>query len=123
MNNVIRITLMVLVLFGSSFAIASDIQMRSMISTNYPKAVSNGSVRKLVDYILHGTEYRIYLGKNAPDDAKDILLQPLPPQQSSVMMTRLDALLKAIGDDNAIVIDHNKKYISFTKSVNRHANP
>lgn len=101
--------------------IASDIQMRSMISTNYPVAVTT-TVRTLVEYILHGTEYRIYLGKNAPRDANAVLSQPLPPQQSNVMMTRMDAILMAIGADSAMVIDHDQQLISFTKGVQRDAN-
>ena len=117
----IKSTLIAFTLLCSNVAIASDIQMRAMISTNYPKAVTNGTVRKLVEYILHGTEYRLYLGNNAPGDANDIVIQRLQPQTSGVMMTRMDALLMAIGEDNAIVVDHNKRYISFTKSVNHHA--
>jgi len=121
MRKAIAIVIFTFTFLLSGVSIASDIQMRSMISTNYPKAVTNGSVRKLVDYILHGTEYRLYLGQNAPQDAKDIVNQRLQSQTGGVMMTRMDALLMAIGEDNSIVVDHNQKYVSFTQSVKRHA--
>lgn len=95
---------------------ASDTQLKTMVRTVYPQNVAKSSVHRLVEYILEGTGYRVYAGKNAPDDARSILSDKPGYQRPNVLMTRIDAILMAIGEDNSIVVDYDKKLISVTRN-------
>lgn len=95
---------------------ASDSQMKTMIRTIYPQHIEKSSVHQLVKYILDGTDYRLYLGKNSPNDARRILSKAPDYQRPNVLMTRYDAILMAIGAENSIVVDHHKKLISVTRN-------
>ncbi len=92
---------------------AEDIQLKAMIRTVYPSQVM-GSKVELLDYILKGSGYKIYSGNHAPQDANSILIEK-PTVQKKVLMSRLDAMLMAIGEANALVVDHNHKMISVTR--------
>lgn len=95
---------------------ASDTQLKTMVRTVYPQNVAKSSVHRLVEYILEGTGYRVYAGKNAPDDARSILSDKPGYQRPNVLMTRIDAILMAIGEDSSIVVDYDKKLISVTRN-------
>lgn len=85
-----------------------------MIRTVYPEELR--TVSDLVQFILEGTEYKLYRGLNAPHDARAILRQKIPYQRKQVLMTRANALLMAVGEKNSIVVDHDNKLISVTRS-------
>lgn len=95
---------------------ASDTQLKTMVRTIYPENVAKSTVHRLMEYILEGTEYRVYAGKNAPDDARSILADKPGYQRRNVLMTRIDAILMAIGEENSIVVDYDKKLISVTRN-------
>ena len=92
---------------------ADDVQLQAMIRTVYPAQVMQSKV-ELLDYILEGSGYRMFSGTHAPQDAKSILIEK-PTVQKKVLMSRLDAMLRAIGDENVLVVDHDHKIISVTR--------
>ena len=94
---------------------AKEVQLKTMVRTTYPQNILASSVDELVRYILEGTEYRLYAGKNSPNDAKRILVKKSEYQKPGILMSRLDALLMAVGEQNSIIIDHDNKLISVTR--------
>lgn len=95
---------------------ASDTQLKTMVRTTYPEYIAKSTVHRLMEYILEGTEYRVYSGKHSPDDARRILSDKPGYQRRNVLMTRIDAILMAIGEDNSIVVDYDQKLISVTRN-------
>lgn len=115
MNSLAKKMLLVIVLLGSSSgAFAKSNDLKVMVRTIYPQHLS--TVNDLMQFILEGTGYRVYVGKNAPEDARDILRQKIPYQRKGVLMSRANALLMAIGDENSIVVDYDNKLVSVTRS-------
>ncbi|NRA71957.1 MAG: hypothetical protein HRU24_13125 [Gammaproteobacteria bacterium] len=91
-------------------------ELKFMVRTVYPDELSN--VKELIEYIVEGTGYRVYIGRNSPDDAKAILLAKIGFQRKNLLMSKTDALLMAIGNKNTLVIDYDNKLISATRSPN-----
>jgi len=115
MISLVKKTFIIFILLSPLCAVhASQNELKTLIRTVYPDGIT--TVRALVGYIVEGTEYKIYTGRNAPTDARSILAKRIPYQRPNILMTRTDAILMAIGDKNAIVVDHDKKLISFTRS-------
>lgn len=113
-SHVKKMLLAILLLGFSSSVFASSKDLKVMIRTVYPEHLS--TVNELMQFILEGTGYRIYAGKNAPSDARDILRQKISFQKKGFLMTRTNALLMAIGEKNSIVVDYDNKLISVTRS-------
>lgn len=95
---------------------ASSYQLKTMIRTVYPERLIKSSVDDLIRYILVGTDYALYDGVNAPSDARKILSQRPGYQRKRVLMTRIDAILMAIGEGNSLIVDHENKLISVTRN-------
>jgi len=95
--------------------LASDAHLKTMVRTTYPADIANSSKAQLLDYILEGTGYKVYLGKNAPPDARLIAAQNVNYQRPGMLMSRVDAMLMAIGEQNSLVVDHDNKLISITR--------
>jgi len=111
MNSWVKYLLIFLLLTPSVNANTHDLKV--MIRTDYPRHLS--SIQDLMLYILDGTEYQLYIGMNAPDDSLDILRKKIPYQRSHVLMSRKDALLMAVGEQHALIIDRDNYLISVTK--------
>lgn len=117
--NFLNKILLVLVVGFVSTVNASDIALKSMIRTVYPETILQfGDKHELFKYILEGTNYKVYVGKNAPDDAREILSEKIGFQIKGKLTTKYDALLMAAGEDNSIVVDTRNKLISVTRSPN-----
>lgn len=94
---------------------ANEAALKTMVRTTYPSGIAASTKGHLLAYILEGTGYKVYLGRNAPPDARSITSQTLSYQRSGMLMTRVDAMLMAIGEQNSLVIDHDNKLISVTR--------
>lgn len=116
MTFMAKLFLTVLLILPFTTVQAKPNELKTMIRTVYPDYVLNSTVYGLVSYILEGTDYRVYAGKNAPFDARKILAKPPPHQRANMLVSRIDALLMAVGDQYSIVVDHNKKLVSFTRN-------
>lgn len=117
MNSPAKFFLIISLAFAPLCAVqASDLQLKTMIRTVYPESVAKSSVDDLINYILAGTDYRLYVGINAPTDARAILAKRPGYQRKRVLMTRIDAILVAIGDGNSLIVDHENKLISVTRN-------
>lgn len=115
-SKVKKITLILLAFSPLCYLNASESQLKTMIRTFYPEHIRNSSVEVLMSYILEGTEYKIYSGANAPNDSYRILSQQPGYQKIGLLMSRIDAMLIAVGDENSIVVDHKNKLVSVTRN-------
>lgn len=97
-------------------ASALDTELKTMVRTVYPQNVSKSSIHRLIEYIIEGTDYRVYAGKNSPDDARRILSDKPGYQRQNVLMSRIDAILMAIGEKHSVIIDDENKLISVTRN-------
>tara|TARA_R110001592_G_scaffold182549_1_gene425855 strand:+ start:12493 stop:12870 length:378 start_codon:yes stop_codon:yes gene_type:complete len=111
-TKVLLSTFFLILSVKSSDLYASD--LNAYVRTNYPANIR--TVGQLAEYIIDGTGYKIYNGKNAPDDASSILHNTLPHQPSGLVLSRKDALLIAIGQKNSLVVDYENKLVSMTRN-------
>ena len=111
--NLLTKLVIILSLFNIAPAKSAHEPLKTMIRTVYPVEIKQ--VDELIGYILEGTEYKLYRGAKAPYDAEYILKKKIPYQRKTLLMTRMNALLMAVGDKHSIIVDEHLKLISVTR--------
>jgi len=84
------------------------------VRTIYPPELSN--VKQAVDWLLEPLGYYVMTDYPAPESAKMLLAQPIPPvAKMHRTMPVLHALQLLVGEDNTIIVDKQHRLISFSK--------
>lgn len=84
------------------------------VRTIYPPELVD--VKDAVDWLIEPLGYYVVTEYPAPDSAKLILAQPIPPvAKMHRTMPVLDALQLLIGIDNTIIVDKTHRLISFAR--------
>ena len=109
--------LMATLFSGASYAIERLPEVDTLqvsVRTIYPPELID--VEDAVEWLVEPLGYYVVTEYPAPDSAKLLLAQPIPPvAKMHRTMPVLDALQLLIGNDNTIIIDKKHRLISFTR--------
>ncbi|CAH1237695.1 conserved exported protein of unknown function (plasmid) [Vibrio harveyi] len=84
------------------------------VRTIYPPELS--TVAQAVDWLIEPLGYYVITEYPAPDSAKTLLTQPIPPvAKMHRTMPVLHALQLLIGEDNTIIVDKKNRLITFSR--------
>lgn len=84
------------------------------VRTIYPPELS--TVAQAVDWLIEPLGYYVITEYPAPDSAKTLLSQPIPPvAKMHRTMPVLHALQLLIGEDNTIIVDKKNRLITFSR--------
>ncbi|HAS6111701.1 TPA: hypothetical protein I7139_21425 [Vibrio vulnificus] len=84
------------------------------VRTIYPPELS--TISQAVDWLIEPLGYYVITDYPAPESAKMLLAQPIPPAaKMHRTMPVLHALQLLIGEDNTIIVDKQNRLITFSR--------